>query len=163
VGVMARGTRSSRTRKRSKDAKAELLSSVPLFSACSKRDLRRIAALVDEVDVPEGKVFIRQGEPAWECFVIADGKAKATVRGSGSASLGPGDVVGEMALLDQGPRSATVTAETDMHLLVLTSRSFSSLIEQVPLVARRIMAALAARLREAESRERLAPYLRTST
>jgi CRP/FNR family transcriptional regulator, cyclic AMP receptor protein len=160
---MARGTRSSRRGKRSKDAKVELLSNVPLFSACSKRDLRRIAALVDDIDVSEGKVFIRQGEPAWECFVIAEGEAKATVRGSGSASLGPGDVVGEMSLLDQEPRSATVTATTDMHLLVLTSRSFSSLIDEVPLVARRIMGALARRVRDAEGRKpAAAAHLRTS-
>jgi CRP/FNR family transcriptional regulator, cyclic AMP receptor protein len=159
---MARRARTSRRQKHSKDAKVELLSKVPLFSACSKRDLRRIAALVDEVDVPEGKTLMRQGEPAWECFVITEGKAKATVRGHGSAPLGPGDVVGEMSLLDQGPRSATVTAKSDMHLLVLTSRSFSSLIDEVPLVARRIMAELARRLREAEGREPLAPHLRTS-
>jgi CRP/FNR family transcriptional regulator, cyclic AMP receptor protein len=159
---MARATRTSRRAKRSKDAKIELLSNVPLFSACSKRDLRRIAALVDEIDVPEGKVLIRQGEPGWECFVIAEGKAKATVRGSGSSSLGPGDVVGELALLDQGPRSASVTATTDMHLLVLTSRSFSSLIDDVPLVARRIMAGLARRVREAEGRKPVAAHMRTS-
>jgi CRP/FNR family cyclic AMP-dependent transcriptional regulator len=149
---MARGTRGSRLGRRSKDAKVELLSKVPLFSSCSKRDLSRIAALVDEIDVPEGRVLIRQGEPGRECFVIADGRAKATVRGSGSSSLRPGDVVGEMSLLDQGPRSATVTATSDMHLLVLSSRSFSELIEEVPLVARRIMAALAARVRKAEAR-----------
>jgi CRP/FNR family transcriptional regulator, cyclic AMP receptor protein len=143
--------RSSRGR-RSKDAKVELLSNVPLFSACSKRDLRRIAALVDEIEVPEGKVLIRQGEPGWECFVIAEGKAKATIRGVGSTSLGPGDVVGEMSLLDHGPRSATVTAGTDMHLLVLGSRSFSTLIDDVPVVGRRIMAALAGRVREVEAR-----------
>jgi CRP/FNR family cyclic AMP-dependent transcriptional regulator len=159
---MARQTRTSRAGRRSKDAKVELLANVPLFSACSKRDLRRIAALVDEIDVPEGRVLMRQGEPGWECFVIAEGKAKATVRGSGSGSLGPGDVVGEMSLLDQGPRSATVTAKTEMHLLVLSSRSFSALINQVPLVARRIMTALAGRLREAEARQPLAPHLRSS-
>jgi CRP-like cAMP-binding protein len=149
---MARRTRTSRPRGRSKDAKVELLSNVPLFSACSKRDLGRIAALADEIDVPEGRVLTRQGEPGWECFVIVEGRAKATMRGTGTASLGPGDVVGEMALLDRGPRSATVTASTDMHLLVLTSRGFSSLINQVPLVARRIMAALAGRVRAAEAR-----------
>jgi CRP/FNR family transcriptional regulator, cyclic AMP receptor protein len=158
---MAPRTRTSRPGRRSKDAKVELLSNVPLFSACSKRDLRRIAALVDEIDVPEGRVLIRQGEPGWECFVIADGQAKATVRGSGSSSLGPGDVMGEMSLLDQAPRSATVTARTDMHLLVLSSRSFSALIDQVPLVARRIMAALAGRVREVEARRPLAPHLRS--
>jgi CRP-like cAMP-binding protein len=149
---MARRTRSSRLGRRGKDAKIELLTNVPLFSACSKRDLGRIAALVDEIDVPEGRVFIRQGEPGWECFVISEGRANATMRGRGSASLGPGDVVGEMSLLDQGPRSATVTAKTDMHLLVLSSRSFSSLIDEVPLVARRIMAVLAGRVRDAEDR-----------
>jgi CRP/FNR family cyclic AMP-dependent transcriptional regulator len=159
---MARVARTSQRRRRSKDAKVELLSNVPLFSACSKRDLRRIAALVDEIDAPEGTVLIRQGEPGWECFVIAEGKAKATVRGSGSASLGPGDVVGEMSLLDRGPRSATVTAKSDMHLLVLNSRGFSALIDEVPLVARRIMEGLAGRVREAEARRPLAPHLRAS-
>lgn len=143
---MARRTR----RRRTKNAKIALLSEVPLFSACSKRDLGRIAGLVDEIDVPEGKVLTRRGEPGWECFVIAEGQATARLQGTRTASLGPGDVVGEMSLLDRGPRSATVTANTDMHLLVLTSRSFSSLINGSPLVARRIMAALAARLREAQ-------------
>ena len=145
------------------DAKVELLGNVPLFSECSKRDLHRIARLVDEMDVPDRTVFIRQGEPGRECFVIAEGKAKATVRGSGSASLGPGDVVGEMSLLDQAPRAATVTAWTEMPLLVLTPRNFSALIEEFPPVARRIMAALARRVREAESRQPLAPHLRKST
>lgn len=161
--VTARRTGAAQRGRRGKDAKVELLSNVPLFSACSNRDLRRIAALVDEIDVREGHVLMRQGEPGRECFVIAEGKAKATVRGSGSAPLGPGDVVGEMSLLDQGPRSATVTARTDMHLLVLTSHSFSALVTQVPLVARRIMATLAGRVREAEARRPLAPHLRSST
>ena len=157
---MARRTRTSRPGRRSKEAKIELLSNVPLFSACSKRDLRRIAALVDEIDVPEGKVLMRQGEPGWECFVIAAGEAKAAVRGSGTARLWPGDVVGEMSLLDGGPRSATVTARSDMHLLVLTSRNFSALIDEVPLVARKIMAGLAERVREVEARRPpLAPHL----
>ena len=159
---MARRTRTPRSRRRSKEAKVELLSDVPLFSACSKRDLRRIAALVDEIDIPEGRVLTRQGDPGWECFVIVAGQAKATVPGSGTASLGPGDVVGEMSLLDQGPRSATVTANSDMHLLVLTSRSFSALINQVPLVARRIMAELAGRLRESEAHRSRAPRLRAN-
>jgi CRP/FNR family transcriptional regulator, cyclic AMP receptor protein len=149
---MARRMRSSRLGRRSKDTKIELLSNVPLFATCSKRDLGRIAVLVDEIDVPEGRVLTRQGEPGRECFVIADGQATASLRGRRSASLGPGDVVGEMSLLDQGPRSATVTARTEMHLLVLTSRNFSSLINRFPVVARRIMAGLAGRLRDAQPR-----------
>ena len=121
-----------------------------MFSACTNRELRRIASLADQIEVPKGKVLTRQGDPGWECFVITEGEAKATMRGRGSATLGPGSFFGEMALLDQGPRSATVTAESDMRLLVLSSRDFSALLEEVPSVARRMMRGLAERLREAE-------------
>jgi CRP-like cAMP-binding protein len=82
--------------------------------------------------------------------VIADGWAKATIRGKRSAKLGPGECFGEMALLHSAPRSATVTSESHMRLLVLGSREFSELIETVPRVGRRVLAALAERLREAE-------------
>jgi CRP-like cAMP-binding protein len=142
--------RSRGFRRRSRDAKLELLSEVPLFSACNKRELGRIASLTDQIDVPEGKVLTRQGDPGRECFVIAEGHAKATMRGRRSVRLAPGSFFGEMSLLDQRPRSATVTAETDMHLLVLGSRDFSALLVEVPTVARRIMRGLAERLREAE-------------
>lgn len=128
----------------------ELLSGVPLFSGCTKRELSRIASLIEEVDAPKGKVLTRQGDSGWEFFVIAEGKARATMRGRGSATLGPGKFFGEMSLLDRGPRSATVTAETDMHLLVLNSRDFAALVLEAPTVARRIMQGLAERLREAE-------------
>jgi CRP/FNR family cyclic AMP-dependent transcriptional regulator len=137
-------------RRRARDPKIERLSHVQLFSACSKRDLSRIAALADEVEVPAGRVLMRQGDPGREAFVIADGRAKATIRGKRSAKLGPGDCFGEMALLHSAPRSATVTAESGMRLFVLGSREFSELIETVPGVGRRVMAALAERLREAE-------------
>ncbi len=136
-----------------RDAKLELLASVPLFSACSKRDLGRIASLTNEIDVSKGKVLTRQGEPGWECFVIAEGQARAAMRGRRSVALNPGAFFGEMSLLDQGLRSATVTAETDMRLLVLSSREFSSLLHDVPTVSRRIMQVLAQRLREAEQAE----------
>lgn len=139
--------------RKGRDAKLELLGNVRLFSTCNKRELARIAALVDEVEAPKGKVLVRQGDTGEECFVIAEGQAKATMRGRGSAVLRPGSFFGEMALLDQGPRSATVTAETDMHLLVLGSRQFSALINEVPTVAVRIMQGLAERLRVAEPRQ----------
>jgi CRP-like cAMP-binding protein len=134
-----------------RDAKVELLRGVSLFSACSKRELVRIASLADEIQVPEGRVLTRQGEPGREFFVIVDGRAKVSMRGTKSRTLGPGSAFGEMSLFDQGPRSATVTALTEMHLLVLDSRSFSSLISEVPSVARKIFRAMAQRLREAES------------
>ncbi len=144
---MARRTRGLR---KGRNAKLELLGNVRLFSTCNKRELARIASLVDEVEAPKGKVIVRQGDPGRECFVIAGGKAKASIRGKGTATLGPGSFFGEMALLDQGPRSATVTAETDMRLLVLGSREFSALVNEVPTVGVRIMRGLAERLRDAE-------------
>jgi CRP-like cAMP-binding protein len=140
-------------RSRGNKSKAELLGNVRLFSSCTNRELGRIASLVDEVDAPKGKVLVRQGEPGRECFVIRDGRAKASVRGKGSVKLGPGSFFGEMSLLDGGPRSATVTAETDMRLLVLGSREFSSLVNEVPNVAVRMMRGLAERLRSAERRQ----------
>ena len=136
--------------RRAPDPKVERLSQVQLFSACSKRDLARIAALAEEVEVPAGRVLMRQGDLGREAFVIADGTAKVTIRGKRSTKLGPGKCFGEMALLHSAPRSATVTAETEMRLFVLGSREFSALIERVPVVGQRVMAALAERVREAE-------------
>jgi CRP/FNR family cyclic AMP-dependent transcriptional regulator len=138
-------------RRRSRDAKMERLRDVSLFSACSKRELARIASLADEVEAPEGKVLTRQGEPGREFFVISEGRAKVSVRGKRARTLGAGSAFGEMSLFDQGPRSATVTALTDMHLLVLDSRSFSSLISEVPSVADKLFRAMAQRLRRAET------------
>jgi CRP-like cAMP-binding protein len=137
-------------RRRARDPKIERLSQVQLLSACSRRDISRIAALMEEIEVPAGRVLMRQGEPGREAFVIVDGRAKATIRGKGSAKLGPGECFGEMALLHSAPRSATVTAESDMRLLVLGSRQFSELLERAPAVGRRVLAAVADRLREAE-------------
>ena len=142
-----------RIRRKSKDAKLELLGNVSLFSACSQANLSRIASLTEQITVPSGKVLTRQGEPGWEAFVIVEGKAKAGMRGRSSVPLGPGAFFGEMSLLDGGPRSATVTAETDMQLLVLDSRSFSSLLDDVPAVRRNVMKGMAERLRTAEPGE----------
>jgi CRP/FNR family transcriptional regulator, cyclic AMP receptor protein len=135
---------------RGRDAKVELLRGVSLFSACSKRELTRIATLADEIEVPEGRVLIRQGEPGREFFVIVDGRAKVSIRGKRTRTLDAGSAFGELSLFDHGPRSATVTALTDMQLLVLDSRSFSSLISEVPSVAGKIFKTMAQRLRVAE-------------
>ena len=138
-------------RRKSKDAKVELLRGVPLFSACSKRELSRIASLADQVDVQEGTVLTREGDSGREFFVVVDGRARVLVGDRGRvAALGPGASFGEMSLLDQGPRSASVEAETDMQLLVLDARSFSSLLDEVPSVARKVLVAMAGRLRVAE-------------
>jgi CRP-like cAMP-binding protein len=123
---------------------------VTLFTPCRKGELVRIAALVDEIEAPKGKTLAREGEPGWEFFVVAEGNATARRGGRKVGEIGPGSFFGEMSLLDRGPRTATVTADTDMHLLVLSSRSFSSLMDEMPKVAQRIMAGMAERLRAAE-------------
>lgn len=138
-------------RRKSKDAKVELLRGVPLFSACSKRELSRIAALADQVEVQEGTVLTREGDSGREFFVVVEGRARVLVGDRGRVTaLGPGASFGEMSLLDQGPRSASVEAETDMQLLVLDARSFSTLLDEVPSVARKVLVAMAGRLRLAE-------------
>jgi len=127
-----------------------LLGDVALFRLCTRRELDRIASLAEEIEAPEGKVLTREGEPGWEFFVVAEGHATAHRGSRKVATIGPGSFFGEMSLLDEGPRSATVTADTDMHLLVLSSRSFSQLIDEVPAVARRILRGMAERLRDSE-------------
>jgi len=135
---------------RRRDPKLERLSQVSLFSGCTKSELKLVGSSVDEIEVPAGKVLIRQGQPGRECFVIVEGRATAAIRGKGSYGMGPGTCFGEMSLLDSEPRSATVTADTDMRLLVLGSREFSTLVSRVPNVALRVMSSLAQRVRQAE-------------
>ena len=133
-----------------KRSKVDVLQNVWLFSACSNKELSRIASLVDEAEVPKGATLTKEGATGREFFAIVDGKATAKLRGKKIASYGPGDIFGEMSLLDQGPRSATITADTPMHLYVLDARSFGTLIEKHPAVARKILRVLAGRLRKAE-------------
>lgn len=133
-----------------KKSKADVLKNVWLFSACTTKELGRIGALVDEADVNEGSVLMTEGAAGNEFFAVVEGKATAKLRGKKLANYGPGDFFGEMALLDQGPRSATITADTDMSLYVLDAKSFSTLIDRHPAVARKILRGLAQRLRKAE-------------
>jgi CRP-like cAMP-binding protein len=135
---------------RGKDRKVQVLGKVQLFSECNAKELSRIASLVDEIEVDKGAVLTREGVPGREAFIVSSGKAKATLRGKKLGSIAAGDVIGEMSLLDNEPRSATITAETDMVLFVVDSRSFWGLCEEAPSVARKIMKAMAQRLRRVE-------------
>jgi CRP/FNR family transcriptional regulator, cyclic AMP receptor protein len=136
----------------SKDAYLDHLASVSLFSACSKRELQKIAKASDELTVPAGRVLVEQGDTGRECYILIKGSA-AVKRGTRKvATLGAGDCVGELSLLDHGPRTATVVTESDVDLLVLGSRQFAGVLDEVPSLARKLMAALAARVRDLDAK-----------
>ena len=125
------------------------LSQVPMFNGCSQRDLQTIARVVKDIDHSAGTVIAREGEPGIGLFVIADGTAEVTIGGAKKASLGPGEFFGEIALLDGGPRTATVTATSDVKLLGLTEWVFRGLMQEHPTIAVKTLQAMAGRLRNA--------------
>jgi CRP/FNR family transcriptional regulator, cyclic AMP receptor protein len=127
--------------------KTELLAAVPLFSSCTKRELGKIASVADRVTAEPGEELTREGTSGREFFVIEDGTASVLQGGRRIATLGPGEFFGEMALLDQGPRTATVRAATPMSMYVIGAREFTTLIEDVPHVTRKLLQGLARRLR----------------
>lgn len=128
--------------------KTALLGQVPLFEHCSKRELEAIARVTDEIDLPEGRNLMREGERGRELFVILDGAADVRRDGQTLTTLGPGDVVGEIALLSKVPRTATVTAVTPVNALVLEDRAFRKLTEDVPGIAQKVARTLAERVVE---------------
>lgn len=130
----------------------EHLAALPLFSACSKRELSKLARASDELEVDGGRVLVDQGEAGREAFVVLDGTATVKRNNRKIATLGPGDHFGELALLDRGPRTASVVADGPMRLLVLSSRDFGGVLDEVPSIAHKLMAALASRIRELDSK-----------
>ena len=131
---------------RGSNAKVDLIKSVPLFEHCSKSELAKIAEIADELDLPEGKVLIREGERGREFFVIAAGEVEVTRDGKEVATLKSGDFIGEMALLSNVPRSATVTALTPLDVLVVTDRGFRDLLDKMPSLWPKLAQALAERV-----------------
>lgn len=133
-------------------SKEDELSEIWLFSNCSRGQLRIIGRLVDELDVKEGSLLVEQGALGHEFFFILEGTAVVSRNGRKVATLGPGKYFGELALLDRQPRSASVIAETPMRLLVLEQRAFNGLLEEAPAIGRKLLAAMAERIRESDSR-----------
>ena len=126
---------------------SNLLSQVPIFSDCSAKDLAAVARGLKEVHHKAGTVIAREGDPGIGLFIIAEGSAKVSIGGKTKAKLGPGDYFGEIALLDGGPRTATVTADTDVTLHGLTEWVFRGLLQEHPAVAVKTLQAMAGRLR----------------
>jgi CRP-like cAMP-binding protein len=129
-----------------RDAKIELLKRVPLFSGCSKSELRELAKSADELDIREGTVLTREGRPGREFFVLVDGNARVTKGGKKVADLSAGDWFGEIALITNRPRTATVTATSPGDVLVITDRRFHSVVETMPSIALKVLATVGERL-----------------
>jgi CRP-like cAMP-binding protein len=129
-----------------KDAKLELLRRVPLFALCSKQELTAIAQLADEIDLPEGKVLAQEGDRGREFFVLVEGSAEVKRRGETVNELSDGDFFGEIALLSGRPRTATVTATSPVHALVVTEQAFGALMRQSPQIQTKVLQALAERV-----------------
>jgi CRP/FNR family cyclic AMP-dependent transcriptional regulator len=124
--------------------------SIPLFSTCNTRELREVARLGTRIRMAAGTMIAKEGSGGRELLVVLSGTATCRAKGKRLARFGPGDFFGEMSLLDHGPRSATVVADSDMELLVLDSREFRQLVEASPTIAWKILATMAERLRHAD-------------
>jgi CRP/FNR family transcriptional regulator, cyclic AMP receptor protein len=129
-----------------KNAKIELIKRVPLFSHCSKKELGLVAQIADEIDLPEGKTLMREGDRGREFFVLVEGSADVRRRNRKVNTLGGGDFFGEIALVSQRPRTATVTTSSPVRALVVTEQSFRSLLARAPDVQRKVLQALADRV-----------------
>lgn len=133
-----------------KDEKLEVLAAVPLFAELGKKELQRVGELTDIMALPSGRVLMRQGEIGREMMVLIDGTVSVSRDGAVIAERGPGEVLGEMALLSDAPRSATVTLTSEARLLVVARREFNTLMDEMPSVRAQIMESLARRLMASE-------------
>jgi CRP/FNR family transcriptional regulator, cyclic AMP receptor protein len=130
----------------------ESLRRVSLFSACTDKELELLMGATTQLHFDAGTVLAAEGAGGHEFMVITDGKARVETAGVTLATLAPGDFFGEISLLDGGPRTATVVAETDLTAEVIGQREFGALIERAPHLAKSLLAGLAARLRAADLR-----------
>jgi CRP/FNR family cyclic AMP-dependent transcriptional regulator len=135
----------------SQDDKIDRLEEVGLLAECSRRQLRAIARISEVIEVPEDTVLARTGAPGDEFFLILDGSARVEVSPRKRSRLKPGEYFGEMSLLDGGPRSASVIAETPLRLLVIKRRDFNTLLREAPELTQSLLATLSRRLRHAEA------------
>lgn len=133
-----------------KNAKVELMRGVPLFSLCSKKELEQVASIADEIDLPAGKVLMREGDRGREFFVLVEGTVDVHKGTDKVNAMGAGDFFGEIALVSDTPRTATVTTTTKSRALVVTQQGFRSLMRRQPGIQTKVLAALA---------ERVAPML----
>jgi CRP/FNR family cyclic AMP-dependent transcriptional regulator len=128
----------------------DVVKAIPLFSGCNAKELREVARLGTPTSIAAGTKVTTEGAVGRELLIVLDGTATCHVKGKRMAQFGRGDFFGEMSLLDMGPRSATVVADSDMKLLVLDNQEFRYLTEVSPVIAWKILVAMAGRLRNAD-------------
>ena len=129
-----------------KDAKVELLKRVPLFSRLDKKALQDVAHIADQLDLPAGKEMATEGDRGREFFVLLDGEANVIKGGEHVNTMKKGDFFGEIALVTKMPRTATVTATSNVDVLVITERDFDALLKRSPEIGRCVAEALAERV-----------------
>jgi CRP-like cAMP-binding protein len=132
----------------SKKTPLQYLAQVPLFSSCSTRDLGKIAKAADRINMVAGTTIITQGTSGKQAFVLLSGSATVKRNGKKIATVQAGAIVGELSLLDRGSRTATVVCDTDCELLVVDARHLFAVIDEVPAMAHKLLAALATRIRD---------------
>jgi CRP-like cAMP-binding protein len=130
------------------DDGAERLAKVELFDGFTPAELSRVAELVEEVEAEEGALLTEQGKPGTEAYIVVSGEAAFEMGGERKGSIGPGEPIGEMALIDNRPRVGTVRALTPMKLLALDANGFRKLLDEMPKANRAIMAKLSERIRK---------------
>ena len=118
------------------------LAKLSLFESLSKKERREVARCADEVDLPEGKNLVSEGEFSYEFFVIEEGSAEVLIHGDRVAELGPGDFFGEMGLLEHQQRNASVVATSPLTVIVMTGTAFRQVARDMPQVGERIRAAV---------------------
>lgn len=139
-------------RDRGRMSPLEMLGRIPLFRGCSKDELKHIDKAATQVEYPVGHVLCTEGAVGRELIMIIEGEAEVERGGNVVTTVGPGDFIGEMSLLDGGPRSATVTTTSAVDALVLSTREFWQVLDEVPALAHRLLRTLAERLRAMDER-----------
>jgi CRP-like cAMP-binding protein len=138
-------------RRMAADEKLKLLKTVPLFASCDAREIERLGMLVEEVELPAGRVLFHQGDSAQELFLVVMGQVRVERNGTVLAVRGPGEFFGEIALVAEGPRTATATCITDCRLLVLVHRDFHTVMDEFPTLKLRVLETLAKRVRSLDT------------
>ena len=129
-----------------RDQKTELLKRVPLFARCSAKELKQVAKIADEIDLPAGQVLTREGDSGREFLVLIEGSADVRRGGRKVNTMDAGDFFGEIALVSGRPRTATVTATSPVRALVITDRAFRQLMRDVPSIQLKVLEAVVERL-----------------